>query len=182
MMHSVTSKFPECWHAYIQSEITENSAHMSYEHWAILLLVLFWLAKWVKGLDEKGEWLQISTLVIELRWSNGQNQSRWHLLCLCVADFVFQPEGSLLRDQFTGLQKRNIIEPRKPAKWVCSSLVYLNWSVASVLIPGGHSLHSVKNRWGFTKGIDPNSSPFFASLLFLIYTLNKTSPSGRLKA
>lgn len=26
------------------------------------------------------------------------------------------PEGSLLRDQFTGLQKRNIIEPRKPAK------------------------------------------------------------------
>jgi len=47
-------------------------------------------------------------------------------------------------------------------------------AVASVPIPGGHSLHPVKNRGGsFDKVVDKNSPSYFH---WANYTLNKTSP------
>jgi len=51
--------------------------------------------------------------------------------------------------------------------------------VASVPIPGGRSLHPVKNRGSFDKAVDQNSPPIFYFLPtfhWANYTLNKTPP------
>lgn len=82
-----------------------------------------------------------------------------------------QPEGSVLKDRFKSLQKRNLIEPRERAKWEPLVLLFSNLQIYLVSddcrlqrVPGFFLLGSQGNTSSsmWRKGLlrrSPNASP-----------------------